>query len=89
MDTELVGLSRDTVESHREFAQVSAITPPLLADPSGMLCSSLGVLADPSSNAKRTTFVVDRDGIVRYVFEAVKVPGHAAHVLEVVREMNS
>jgi thioredoxin-dependent peroxiredoxin len=60
-----------------------------LADPEGRLCSALGVLADPASNARRTTFVIDRDGIVRYVFEAVKVPGHAAHVLEVVREMNS
>jgi peroxiredoxin len=46
-------------------------------------------LPDPTSNARRTTFVIDKAGIVRYVFEAVKVPGHAAHVLEVVREMNS
>jgi peroxiredoxin len=49
----------------------------------------LGVLPDPAGNAKRTTFIVDKQGIVRYVFESVKVPGHAAHVLEVVREMNS
>jgi len=77
------------VESHREFARASGIVPPLLADPEGRLCAALGVLADPTGNAKRTTFVVDRDGTVRYVFEAVKVPGHAAAVLEVVREMNS
>lgn len=61
----------------------------MLADPDGSICSALGVLADPTSNAKRTTFVIDKDANVRYVFEAVKVPGHAAHVLEVVREMNS
>lgn len=77
------------MDSHREFARNEGITPPLLADPEGQLCKALGVLAEPNGNAKRTTFVVDRDGIVRYVFEAVKVPGHAAHVLEVVREMNS
>ena len=82
-------MSRDTVESHREFAEAKAIKPPLLADPNGTICATLGVLSDPQSNAKRTTFVIDQQGIVRYVFESVKVPGHAAHVLEVVREMNS
>jgi peroxiredoxin Q/BCP len=84
-----VGVSRDTVESHRAFAAAQAIKPPLLADPDGTICAILGVLPDPAGNAKRTTFIVDKQGIVRYVFESVKVPGHAAHVLEVVREMNS
>lgn len=60
-----------------------------MADPDGVICTTLGVLADPTSNARRTTFIIDKEGIVRYIFEAVKVPGHAAHVLEVVRGMNS
>ncbi len=89
MNTALVGVSRDAVESHIAFAKAQGIEPPLLADPTGSICTVLGVLTEPTSNARRTTFVIDKDGNVRYVFEAVKVPGHAAHVLEVVREMNS
>ncbi len=85
----LVGLSRDTVESHRKFAAENDIKPRLIADPSGVLCTRLGVLPEPAGNAKRTTFIIDKQGVVRYIFEAVKVPGHVDEVLEKVRGMNS
>jgi thioredoxin-dependent peroxiredoxin len=84
-----VGISRDTVQSHREFAAANDLTTPLLSDPSGAICTTLGVLPDPDGNPKRTTFVIDKQGIIRYIFEAVKVPGHADEVFEKVREMNS
>lgn len=85
----LVGLSRDTVESHRAFAAAQGINAALLADPDGIICSALGVLPDLAGNAKRTTFIIDKQGVVRYIFEAVKVAGHADAVLEKVRELNS
>ena len=85
----LVGLSRDSVASHRKFAAAYDLKPPLLADPKGSICTTLGILSEPNGNAQRTTFVVDKQGIVRYIFEAVKVPGHADEVLAKVREMNS
>jgi peroxiredoxin len=47
------------------------------------------VLPDPAGNAKRTTFIIDKLGVIRYIFEAVKVPGHADAVLQKVAEMNS
>lgn len=83
----MVGVSRDTVESHRTFAAEQGITAYLLADPSGSICTTLGVLPDPTSNAKRTTFVIDKQGVVRSIFENVKVPGHADEVLAFVRAM--
>jgi len=61
----------------------------LLSDPSGAICSLLGVLPDPEGNPKRTTFIIDKQGIIRYIFEAVKVPGHVDEVLRKVQEMNS
>ena len=84
----LVGVSRDTVESHRAFAADNGIRPQLLADPTGEICTALGVLPDPAGNAKRTTFIIDKQGVVRYIFEAVKVAGHADEVLEKVRTIN-
>ena len=77
------------MDSHRTFAALNELTTPLLSDPSGAICTMLGVLPDPGGNPKRTTFVVDKQGIIRYIFEAVKVPGHADAVLEKVQEMNS
>ncbi|PZR62870.1 MAG: hypothetical protein DLM53_05590 [Candidatus Eremiobacter antarcticus] len=59
----------------------------MLADPSGSICSELGVLPDPAGNAKRTTFVIDKQGVVRRIFENVKVPGHADEVLAFVCDM--
>ena len=84
-----VGISRDSVASHRVFAATNELVTPLLSDPDGAICSMLGVLPDPAGNPKRTTFVIDKTGIIRYIFEAVKVPGHADAVLEKVQEMNS
>jgi thioredoxin-dependent peroxiredoxin len=85
----LVGISRDTVVSHRNFAAVHELRPPLIADPDGSICMLLGILPDPQGHPKRTTFIIDKAGVVRYIFESVKVPGHAQEVLETVREMNS
>jgi len=84
-----VGISRDSVASHRAFAERNGLTTPLLSDPGGAICTALGVLPDPDGNPKRTTFVIDKTGIIRYIFESVKVPGHADEVLDKVREMNS
>ena len=61
----------------------------MLSDPDGSICIMLGVLPDPEGNAKRTTFIIDKTGIIRYIFEGVKVPGHADEVLQKVAEMNS
>ena len=49
----------------------------------------LGVLPDPAGNPKRTTFIIDKQGIIRYIFEAVKVPGHADEVLRTLGAMDS
>lgn len=89
LDAVLVGISRDTVESHREFAADHGLTFKLLADADGRICTTLGVLAEPNGNAKRTTFIIDKQGTVRYIFEGVKVAGHTDEVLEKVREMKS
>ncbi len=45
------------------------------------------MLPDPAGNAKRTTFVIDKQGVVRRIFENVKVPGHADEVLAFVCDM--
>lgn len=79
-------MSKDTVESHRRFAAKYDLRCRLIADPKADIIRRIGV-AGPMGIAQRVTFVIDKDGIVRRVFDDVKVRGHAAEVLDFVRTL--
>lgn len=87
----VLGISPDTVESHRKFADKHGLPFTLLADPEKMAIQAYGVWKEKTLYGKkswgveRTTAVIDRDGIVRKVFPRVRVAGHVQKVLEVVR----
>ena len=82
----LVGVSKDTVDSHRRFIEKYDLRCHLLADPDGAILRLLGVVG-VAGRAKRTTFVVDKTGIVRVVYENVSVRGHAEAVLAAVKAL--
>ena len=82
-----MGLSKDSLESHRRFAEKYDLRIYLLADPNGEILARLGIRG-LGGIAKRTTFIVDKSGIVRYVFEDVSVRGHADDVLALVQSLN-
>lgn len=73
------GVSTDTVESHREFAEKEGIGFDLLADPDGEIAAAFDV-ETTGGRAKRTTFVL-WDGEVVRVYEGVDPDGHAREVL--------
>lgn len=81
----VVGVSTDSVESHRAFAEKHALPFTLLADIGGNLARAFGVLAN--GFAERATFVLDRDGRVVRSFYEVSPRGHAQQVLNFVRTM--
>jgi peroxiredoxin Q/BCP len=83
----LVGVSKDSVESHRRFIKKYDLRCHLLADPHGDVLRLLGIQSALGGLAKRTTFVIDKTGIVRAVFENVSVRGHAEAVLEAVKAL--
>ncbi|AUG46167.1 peroxiredoxin [Haloarcula taiwanensis] len=77
---ELYGVSTDSVESHRDFAEATDISFDLLADPDGRLSEAFDVpLVD--GRAQRTTYVIAREQVVA-VYERVGPDGHAASVFE-------
>lgn len=61
----LWGLSTDSLESHERMAKSYALSFPLLADPHGDVARTYGVRGLMGS-AKRSLFIIDRGGIVRY-----------------------
>jgi peroxiredoxin (alkyl hydroperoxide reductase subunit C) len=66
-DTQILGISVDASPSNRRFAEDLHLTFPLLSDFKRNVSTQYGILDEQKSLAVRTTFLVDKDGIVRYV----------------------
>jgi peroxiredoxin Q/BCP len=85
LDCIVVGVSTDSVERHRAFAEKHALPFILLADVEGKLASAFGVLK--GKYAARSTFVLDAELRVRRAFHEVMPRGHAAQVLNFMRTL--
>lgn len=82
----VLGVSLDSVESHRAFAADNALPFPLVSDTGGVVAAKFGVPAADGS-ADRVTFLIGRDGVIGQVWPKVSVEGHAAAVLAAVRAL--
>lgn len=84
----VVGVSPDSVKSHRKFVDKYGLTLTLLADVEKELSNAVGVWVEKSMYGKkymgveRTSFLVDPQGVVEKVWNKVKPAGHAAEVLK-------
>ena len=84
-ETVVLGVSVDPLDDQVKFTDKEKLTFPLLADSDKKITDAYGVLNDKGM-AKRTTFVIDKKGVVRKVYRDVKVDGHAQDVLDFVKE---
>ena len=85
---EIVGVSRDSAASHAKFREKHALPFPLVADTDEAWCNAFGVLGEKTLYGRkfvgviRSTFLVDAEGSLVAEWRNVRVPGHAAAVLE-------
>ena len=87
---EVVGVSVDSDESHRAFAEHCGLRFPLVSDEGGVLTAQLGLLKDYGeygSMAARVTFLLDRDGTVRKVWSVQDVTTHPEEALAAAEEL--
>lgn len=90
---EVVGISGDSPASHQKFAARYGLNFPLLSDEGNRVARLYGVFKKKSlygrqfMGIERTTFLIDKDGMIRKVFAKVKVDGHAEAVLEALKEI--
>ncbi len=85
---EVIGVSDDTVESHRSFASHHRLPFLLLADEGGTVRKQYGVTALLGLLKGRATFVIDRHGIVRHVFQSqLQATRHVDEALETIRNL--
>ncbi|MGH8880348.1 MAG: peroxiredoxin [Stackebrandtia sp.] len=84
-----VGISRDSVDKQRQFAELHDFDYPLLSDPDGTVAERLGVkrsLPLGPLSTRRMTFVIDTDRtILEVIHSEVSMTGHADRALEVLR----
>ena len=92
-DTEVLGVSMDTCLSHGDFRDQNGLTIGLLADIDGTLCQDYHVWQEKEAHGEkrmgitRSTFVIDKEGIIRHALYNVKPKGHAEAVLELVQQL--
>jgi thioredoxin-dependent peroxiredoxin len=82
----VLGVSTDTSESHKAFAEKYSLPFRLLDDSSHALVTAFGVPIT-KGHAKRVTFVIDAAGKVSKVFPDVNPDGHAAELLEALKAL--
>ena len=89
----VVGVSRDSVKSHDKFCAKYEFPFPLISDSEEVLCTMFGVMKMKNMYGKqvrgveRSTFVFESKGALVKEWRGVKVPGHVADVLALVRTL--
>ena len=68
-DTQVFGLSVDSVPANREFAKQNGITFPLLSDCKRTVVKDYGLFNEEGGYGNRATFVIDKEGIIQHIDE--------------------
>ena len=92
-ECEVVGVSRDSVKTHEGFKAKMKFPFELLSDPEEAVCGQFGVMKQKNMYGKkvrgieRSTFVLDKAGVLAREWRGVKVPGHVQEVLNFVKAL--
>ena len=81
-----MGISTDPMSEQEKFTEKEHLNFPLFADAEKTAAQAYGVLS-PKGYAKRVTFVIDKDGVVRKVYEVKAIGGHPREVLAYIEAM--
>lgn len=88
IDATVIGISKDSIKTHRAFKSKYNLPFTLLSDRESNVCEQYSVLVDKNllgkkyKDIERTTFLINEKGIILAVWRKVKVNGHVAEVLK-------
>ena len=91
LHTVVLGVSRDDCMVHGAFRDKHGLCVQLLSDPDGEVCQLYGVLQEKEMEGRkrvgimRSTFIIDRKGLLKHALYGVSARGHAAEVLNLVK----
>jgi len=93
LDAIVLGVSKDSPETHRKFKKKEGLQFPLLSDEEGKVCEAYGVWQEKSLYGRkfmgivRSTFVIGPDQKMRKLFSKVKVNGHVDEIIAYCKEL--
>ena len=93
LNTEIIGVSRDSIKSHENFKDKQSFPFELLSDPDEKMCKAFDVIKMKSMYGKeylgidRSTFLISSNGKVVKEWRSVKVKGHVNEVLSEVEKL--
>lgn len=94
-NTEIVGVSRDSVKVHENFCAKQSFPFDLISDQDETLCKIFDVIKEKNMYGKkymgieRSTFLIDTKGVLRQEWRKVRVPGHVEEILESVQALDA
>jgi thioredoxin-dependent peroxiredoxin len=93
LNTEIFGVSRDSLKSHENFKEKFSFPFELLADTEELACTLFGVMKMKNMYGKqvrgieRSTFIINKNGVLVKEWRGVKVEGHVAEVLNFIKTL--
>lgn len=85
LNTQIIGVSVDSLKSHQKFCQQHNLKIPLISDFDQKISRKLGVLKT-TGTAARTTFLIDKEGKIAKIYENISAVGHAEKVLSALKD---
>jgi peroxiredoxin Q/BCP len=89
MGAEIIGVSLDSIESHKKFASKYGLQFPLISDKGKNIATNYGVLKDNRKSVNRVTFLIDKKGKIAKIFPKVDVTKHTEEVVAALKELPS
>jgi peroxiredoxin Q/BCP len=87
LGAEVVGVSLDSVGSHKKFADKYRLPFPLLSDKEKRITNAYGVLNESGTFASRVTYIIDKEGKIARIFPKVDVTKHTEEVVAALKEL--
>ncbi len=93
-DVILLGISPDSASSHQKFIEKQHLNFSLICDEKLELCKKFGVIkemdvkGEKKIGVERSTFYIDRDGIIQWIERPVNIEGHVDRVIEVAKKFS-
>ena len=91
----ILGISPDDAQSHRKFKMKYDLPFPLIADPQHMIIDRYGVWGEKQLYGKtymglhRTTFLIDKKGIIKKIFQRPRNKAHAQEIVKAWEEVSA
>lgn len=95
LNTQVIGVSRDSLKSHEKFCSKLELPFPLITDANEVLCRYFDVIIKNNKllrfllGIERTTFLIDKEGVIQHIWRKVSARGHAQEVLSVIKTMHT